>query len=169
MLRVDLVRLEREGPLWIQGSLEVVGFFAEDSPFRFEGDPEVDLRVGSAGSGEVIVRGAVRGKLSRECRRCLTPVIKELDTEVTMVFAPSDDLGEDDGEIRLLDPSEIELDLGPPLREELMLSVPRYVECRQDCRGLCPRCGVNLNEEECDCNESEPDSRWDALRALKDE
>ena len=96
-------------------------------------------------------------------------MIQELETEVTMVFSPSDELGEDDGEVRLIDPSEIELDLGPPLREELILSVPRYVECRQDCRGLCPRCGVNLEQEDCACGGAEPDSRWDALRALKDE
>lgn len=169
MLRVDLARLEREGSLRIEGVLEAVGFFKKESPFHFTKDPEVDLRVSLAGSGEVIVRGTVRGVMARECRRCLTPMTQELDTEVTMVFSPSDDLAEDDGEIRLIDPSEIDIDLGPPLREELTLSVPSYAECRQDCRGLCPRCGVNLNDEACDCSKGEPDSRWDALRALKDE
>jgi uncharacterized protein len=169
MLKVDLARLERESSLRIQGVLEVAKFFDEESPLQFDGDPEVDLTVTLAGSGEVIVRGAVRGRLARDCRRCLTPVIQELETEVTMVFSPSDDLAEDDGEIRLIDPSDIDIDLGPPLREELILTIPRYAECRQDCRGLCPRCGVNLNLEECDCTGAEPDSRWDALRALKDE
>jgi len=169
MLRVDLARLEREGPLYIEQVIEGAGFFGEDSLFTLVGDPEVDLKVDSAGSGEVIVRGTVRGRLARECRRCLTPVAQELDSEVTMVFSPSDDLAEDDGEIRLIDPTEIEIDLGPPLREELILTILRYAECRQDCRGLCPRCGVNLNLEECDCTGAEPDSRWDALRALKDE
>jgi DUF177 domain-containing protein len=169
MLRVDLARLGREGPLRIKGVVEAAGFVEDDAPFSFVGDPEVDIRVASAGSGEVIVRGTVRGRISRECRRCLIQVTQELDTEVTMVFSPSDDLEEDDGEIRLIDPSEIEIDLGPPLREELILSVPPYGECRQDCRGLCPHCGVNLNDEECDCGGAEPDSRWDALRALQDE
>jgi len=169
MLRVDLPRLEREGPLQIEGVVEAAGFFNEESPFGFAGDPRVDLRIATSGSGEVIVRGTVRGKLSRECRRCLVSVIQELDTEVTMVFSPSDDLAEDDGEIRLIDPSASDIDLGPPLREELTLSVPAYAECRHDCRGICPRCGVNLNEEECGCSRGEPDSRWDALRALKDE
>lgn len=169
MLRVDLVKLGREGPLWIEGALEAAGFLDEELPFRFVGDPEVDLRVDSAGSGEVIVRGTVGGRLARECRRCLIAVTQDFDAEVTMVFLPSDDLAEDDGEVRLIDPLEMEIDLGPPLREELLLSVPRYGECRHDCRGLCPRCGVNLNDEDCDCSAAEPDSRWDALRAPKDE
>jgi DUF177 domain-containing protein len=169
MLRVDLAKLDREGPLRIEGVIEADGFFNEDSFFSLVGDPEIDLRIASAGSGEVIVRGTVRGFISCQCRRCLAGVTQELNTEVTMVFSPSDDLAEDDGEIRLIDPTDVEIDLGPPLREELMLSVPPYAECRQDCRGLCPRCGVNLNDEECDCERTEPDSRWDALRALQDE
>ncbi len=84
MLRVDLARLEREGPLRIEGVVEAAGFFNEDSTFSFVGDPHVDLKIGVAGSGEVIVRGTVRGKLSRECRRCLTAVVQEFDAEVMM-------------------------------------------------------------------------------------
>jgi uncharacterized protein len=52
------------------------------------------------------------------------------------------------------------------IREELILAVPEYVLCREECRGLCPRCGKDLNEGPCACR-PEPDPRWAALEALK--
>jgi uncharacterized protein len=89
---------------------------------------------------------------------------------VTFVFAPPDFLGgEDDGEIRVLPANEVELDLGEPIREELVLAAPTYTLCDPECKGLCPHCGADLNETTCDCGAAEPDPRWDALRALKNE
>jgi uncharacterized protein len=57
------------------------------------------------------------------------------------------------------------VDLAFALREELILAVPPFVECRPDCKGLCPRCGANLNDGPCDCP-PRSDPRWDALRGL---
>ena len=59
------------------------------------------------------------------------------------------------------------VDLRPMIREELLLVVPEFPVCREDCRGLCPRCGTNLNESECDCRSAEADPRWEALRKLR--
>jgi uncharacterized metal-binding protein YceD (DUF177 family) len=90
-------------------------------------------------------------------------------TADSMVFGPPDELSEDDDEIRTIEAGAMEIDLLPHLREELLLTVPPYAECKDECRGLCPGCGVNLNEEDCGCGEKESDPRWDALRALKNE
>ena len=112
----------------------------------------------------------VEGTLAQECRRCLGPVSVPLREEVTLVFDPPDLLGgEDDGEIRVLPADASEVDLSEPIREELVLAAPTYTLCDPDCRGLCPRCGVDLNETTCECAVEEPDPRWDALRALKNE
>ncbi|RKX30915.1 MAG: DUF177 domain-containing protein, partial [Verrucomicrobia bacterium] len=53
------------------------------------------------------------------------------------------------------------------LREALVLRIPIYPLCREDCRGLCPRCGANLNREQCTCAPEEAESRWDVLDKLQ--
>ena len=57
--------------------------------------------------------------------------------------------------------------LGPKGRDEVILAIPAFVECRRECRGICAGCGENLNESECMCSPGGMDPRWDALRALE--
>jgi len=71
----------------------------------------------------------------------------------------------DDPDAYPLPPRAIEIDLRPAVREELALAVPAYVVCREDCRGLCPQCGNDLNAGPC-CDPA-PDPRWRALADLK--
>ena len=59
------------------------------------------------------------------------------------------------------------LPLADAVCEQVSLWLPVRELCREDCKGLCPQCGANLNEERCDCQEDFADSRWDALRKLK--
>jgi len=59
------------------------------------------------------------------------------------------------------------IDLGPLIREEMLLGLPTRALCREDCRGLCPRCGANLNEGACRCTQPPGDSRLAVLRTLK--
>ena len=169
MLRVDLARLGREGKLRIEGTIGPEELDSPDAGFRPAGPFEASLTADSAGSGEVVVRGELRGPIGQECRRCLVPLEKEFTLDVTLVFGPPDELSEDDDEIRTIEAGAMEIDLLPHLREELLLTVPPYAECKDECRGLCPGCGVNLNEEDCRCGEEESDPRWDALRTLKEE
>jgi len=94
--------------------------------------------------------------------------MEEFDHELTLVFV-SDASGEDtdEGDAFVFDPVRGSLDLGDAVREEVTLAMNPYVVCDPACRGLCPRCGANLNEGSCDCAEEEVDPRWEALRALK--
>jgi uncharacterized protein len=169
MLRVDLGRLAREGSVLVEAQVPPDDGLWADSEIRWRGPVDVRLRASYAGSGEVVVRGTVRGQLELECRRCLRPVVQELDDELTLVFV-SGATGEDtdEGDAFVFDPSNRALDLSDAVREEVILAVSPYVVCDPDCRGLCPRCGANLNEGPCDCAAEEVDSRWEALRALKD-
>src|SRR6266511_6496715 len=64
-------------------------------------------------------------------------------------------------------PDATEIDVTPAVREELMLAAPRYVLCRDDCKGLCPRCGKDLNAGSCECAPA-TEARWQPLKALKD-
>lgn len=170
MLRLDLARLDREGAVRVDADVPADDPMWKDTDFPFDGPVHVRLRASAAGSGEVVVRGEVEARLAQECRRCLEPVVGTLAHEVTLVFLPSDTPGiTEDGDARVFDARASELDLRGPVREEVLLGIDPYVVCDQECRGLCPQCGANLNTEECGCSWNEPDPRWDALRALKEE
>ena len=85
----------------------------------------------------------------------------DLAAEVGALFA--EEAG-DDAAVYPLPAQEGELDLGPMVREELVLATPPYLLCREG--GLCVRCGSDLNDGPCSC-EPELDPRWAALRALQ--
>jgi uncharacterized protein len=168
MLRVDLGRLAREGSVPVEALVPAEDGLWQDSGISWNGPAEVRLRAAYAGTGEVVVRGRVSGALKQECRRCLEPVEGRVDQNVTLVFVSTVD-GEDadEGDVHTYDPARGSLDLSRAVREELILAANPYVVCDPECRGLCPRCGANLNEGPCGCAEEEIDPRWEALRALK--
>ena len=74
-----------------------------------------------------------------------------------------------------LDPAEVQIvasnlaviDLTEDVRQTLILAVPLKLLCRSDCKGLCPRCGKNMNLGSCTCSDEPGDSRWEALRSLR--
>jgi uncharacterized protein len=86
--------------------------------------------------------------------------------ELQLLFAEAglDDAEEDD--VVHLPPGARELDLRPAVREEWLLSVPAYALCREDCKGLCPTCGIDRNTGTCDCVPS-TDARWAGLRDVR--
>jgi uncharacterized protein len=59
------------------------------------------------------------------------------------------------------------VDLRPVIREQWLLNVPSFAQCRPDCRGICATCGTDLNAGACECAPA-ADSRWEALRAGRD-
>ena len=170
MLPLDLVRLSREGFLRVEGRIPPDAPLWEDTGIRLSESLRVDLRATEAQSGEIVVRGTMVCSLANECRRCLDPVGVTLREEVTLIFAAPDTRdGTGDGEVRALPAGAREVDLAEPIREEVILAAPAYVVCGPNCRGLCARCGADLNETTCECAVEEPDPRWDVLRALKSE
>ena len=168
MLKVDLGRLNREGTVLVEAEVPAADGMWLDSGIDWDGAVAVRLRASHAGSGEVVVRGTVRGGIKQECRRCLSPVIERFDEEVTLVFSADATEEDSDAGAFEFDPSKGSLDLSEAVRGEVILAMNPYVVCDPECRGLCPRCGANLNEGACGCTAEEVDPRWEALRALKD-
>ena len=117
-----------------------------------------------------MVRVRLHGVLAQECRRCLAPVKVEVEQDVDLVFVSAEESGdlEEEG-VRPLPAGSGDLELAGPVREEVILTQSLFVLCREGCKGLCPQCGVNLNEDRCQCSTEELDPRWDALRALNEE
>lgn len=120
-------------------------------------------RLSSAGPGRFYFSGRVAGRSGGECRRCLQPVEMTVDERVQLVFAEMGEEAADDPDVFEFDPRTHELDLRPAVHEQWLLSVPAFAQCREDCAGLCPWCGVDLNAGPCGCVPT-VDERWAALR-----
>ena len=109
----------------------------------------------------IVVRGEVDVAWTSECSRCLKPVRGDLAVDVDELFEPD----AIDGETYRLEGDSI--DLEQAVRDNVVLELPVAPHCREDCRGLCPTCGVNRNVTQCDCVSQEIDPRWAALRSLE--
>ncbi len=167
MLSLDLDRLGREGSVLVEARLPTDVPPWDESGIEWAGPVDVRLKASHAGTGEVVVRGVIEGALAQVCRRCLEPVPGRFEHTVTLVFVSSDAPGvEDDDGTHVFGPGA-ELDMSSAVREELVLALDRYVVCGPDCRGLCPTCGVNRNNDSCPCKVEEADPRWESLGALK--
>ncbi len=168
MLEIDLQSLDREPA---QRRIEVpVGEGPwSDTGLRLAEPAVVEVRASLTGDRGVHVLGELRAPLVLSCRRCLQDFRREVTVALDLLFDPGVDEEGEREQVYGLEAEAADLDLGPPLREQLLLSVPPYPLCGEDCRGLCPRCGIDRNEESCDCTLREPDPRWAALRDLKEE
>ena len=169
MLKVDLGLLAQRHRIRIDAEVPAGDPLWEPLPWRFAGPVDLRLEVQQAGS-DVLVRGSVAGEVALSCRRCLKSVPFALDEELMFLYRHGvSGVEAEEEEVYVLPARGQELDLGPALREHVLLAVPQFVICDEACRGLCPRCGTNLNEASCDCVVEDEDPRWAALRRLRSE
>jgi uncharacterized protein len=145
------------------------------TPLRAEG--RADLVEERHGKHEVVQDIRVRGKLDTElevaCARCLELVRLPVARSFDLLYRP---LGTDAGHKELsVTVAEAEIGyyqgggllLEDTLREQVLLAIPLKAICREDCKGLCPHCGKNLNEGACACSDEVEDPRWAALKDIR--
>jgi len=167
MLSFDIRSLESH-------AAHVSGSLAPDDPIWEEGDVRpaepirVEGRLSSAGPSRFYFSGRIHGKNEVPCRRCLKEVEVSVGEDAHFIFSSEGEDAEDDPDVYAFDPLGVTLDLRPAVREAWLLAVPGYVLCREDCKGLCPSCGTDWNNRACDCAPATTESRWDALRAIRD-
>ncbi len=122
---------------------------------------------------DIRLAGEVSTTLDTACARCLEPVIQEVDRKFDLLYRP---LGVDAGRAEIsVTSAEAEISyyqgegllLEDAVREQVLLALPLRVICREDCKGLCPHCGKNLNVEQCSCAEPMEDPRWAALKDIR--
>lgn len=121
---------------------------------------------------EVFLNGTVSFTLKFICARCLEDYAGEFAVPLNLVIklVPAEQLADADAtedEFVLHPDSESAYKLDRHLRDLVGLAVPLKPICREDCAGLCPQCGTNLNQAGCDCQPAGTDSRWDDLNKLK--
>lgn len=121
----------------------------------------------------VELNGQIQAALLIDCTRCLAARERQFDFEFRAVFVEADQISEA-AEVEVADDALDEsvsengkIELAEVVREQLLLAVPQQNFCREDCRGLCLKCGENLNLIDCKCAGDEVDPRWAALKDFK--
>jgi uncharacterized protein len=147
MLLVD-VRNLRQGPVETRGTIEPGDPLLEGLAMELARPLEVDGRLQATAEGEYFWKGRVRGEVLGSCRRCLSPLTLPVDAEVGVMFSADPDVQEDP-DVFPLPATASAIDLGQAVREELALAVEAFPLCREDCAGLCPKCGADLNAGPC--------------------
>jgi len=140
-----------------------------DPEYSIEGDVEVDLTL-SRIAEKVTIKGIAQFVQKLQCSRCLTHIRKSEREKIEVVYTPVTHLETEleltDADVNTLFYEGDLIDLKQPIRDVIMLAVPMISLCTPNCKGLCPKCGKNLNEEECDCRGREIDPRWKPLGKL---
>jgi uncharacterized protein len=122
------------------------------------------LRLESVMEG-ILVTGRAQAGSSLQCARCLVEFSSSLDVEVCELYVAPGAAGADVDDTYKV--AGAELNLEPMLRDALTLALPLRPLCREECRGICARCGADLNVASCACVEDSVDPRWAPLDALK--
>lgn len=119
---------------------------------------------------DVHLNGEVRVLIGLNCHRCLEEYIQEVYTTFSYILVPSlsgkeeIDFGAEDMDVLLYNGAEIQL--GEIFREQILLQIPMRHLCKEDCKGICPGCGANLNKEECHCQKESLKNPFNVLKKL---
>jgi uncharacterized protein len=124
---------------------------------------------------DIRVVGGFNGKFDLLCARCLESVLTAAHEDFDLLYRPLQPgkLGEEisineaETEIGFYKGNGIEL--ADVIKEQVLLALPVKTVCKEDCKGLCPHCGQNLNQGSCDCTQERSDPRWSALEGLRDQ
>jgi len=170
-MRIELENLERSGGAFAETyAPDELTFDEQDLCLR---DPvRVTGRIRRQG-GNVELRGRLATKAAIACGRCLKFVEVPIEVEFAQRFTPAvawkneeqHELQQEDLDLSVFDGEGIELD--DLVKEEIVLALPGHILCQEECKGLCPSCGADLNTTNCACETKQIDSRWEKLKDLQ--
>jgi len=122
---------------------------------------------------DIRIKGRLATSLESNCARCLEPIIQDVKSEFDLLYRPQgsnsgrDEMSVTDAEAEISYYEDEGILLDDVVREQVLLAVPLKVTCREDCKGLCPQCGMNLNQEQCSCAVGFEEPRWAALKEIR--
>lgn len=172
-LEVEAQEFDRE---FQPGHIDFGAEMQQRTPLHLQGRAEL-IEERTHGVKETIkdirLTGSFSGQVEVQCARCLEAVARDVQAEFDLLYRPLGAVERND-EVSI---SEAETEVGfykgeglaleDVLREQVLLAIPVKAVCREDCRGLCPQCGKDLNQEDCGCVAVRSDPRWNALREIR--
>lgn len=147
--------------------LEMRAFQAPDGVYDLAEAEPVFLHAVSTGNHTLVLDGSVKFSLLIPCSRCLKPV--KVPFVLTLERTIDGNQTDEDRVKDLDEQSYLQgycLDVDQLVRDELLLNLPMKVLCDEDCKGICNRCGANLNDETCGCDRSVPDPRMSVIQDI---
>ncbi|GBC81543.1 hypothetical protein HRbin10_00655 [bacterium HR10] len=168
---VDLAQLEHD-ELCVEHEYAVGELDLEDAEIVLCAPPRVRFRLQRLGM-EIRIEGRIETEIEVRCDRCLSafrlPVCPDFDVFYAPieVLKPEEEVELTERDLRFGFYHGERIDIDALVREQIRLALPFRLLCREDCRGLCPHCGADLNQEACRCAPQEWDARWAALWELK--
>lgn len=170
-LRVRVNDIPQEG-LSLAGDIEPDTLSLSPSDARFHGTIALTAEIARVGK-ELSVTGVLTGTPVRQCVRCLKDYEAMLRLPFAVAYRRDDRLPRSPGEVVRVDPQEDDdvylyvgdsVELAEMLREQIILATPMQPLCKTDCPGLCPICGIDLNERRCECPEERGDNPFVRLK-----
>jgi uncharacterized protein len=169
-MRIELVNLEH-------GRADFAHVYQPDELGRFDErvslvEPvKVEGKVRLAGP-EVFVNGHIETRAQVECDRCLKQVEIPVNADFDLQYitgaeyesSAAAELTEEALAVSVFDGETIDVD--EIVKEQILLAVPTRIVCQPDCKGICPVCGIDKNTDECECETTDVDPRWAALKNL---
>ena len=150
-----------------QVSLEMTSFSNGLEQYSIIEKSPVDLKISNMSKGKARVEGKAKIILKMNCDRCL----KELDEVICLnffreVFAPDEIAESTDEKSDQTFMDGYQLNVEDLINDEILLSLPMKVLCKEDCKGICRQCGKDLNEGECGCDTFVPDPRMAVIKDI---
>ena len=169
-MRIELVNLEH-------GRADFAHVYQPDELGHFDERVTVVAPVALKGTvrlagAEVFVNGHIETRAQVECDRCLKQVELPVSTDFDLQYitgaeyetSATAELSEELMSVSVFDGEAIDVD--EIVKEQVLLAVPTRMLCQPDCKGICPVCGIDRNTGDCECETTEVDPRWAALKNL---
>lgn len=170
-MRIELEKLDGANDQFAH-VFEIGELALEDDRAQLKGPAEVRGSIRRE-DGQVKIRGNVSAQVELNCDRCLQAITVPVAATFDVDYVPASkyeaeqlaELQDDDLGLAVFDGEAIDID--DLVREQVILALPSRALCREDCKGLCPVCGIDKNLKDCECESHPVDPRWAALNNLQ--
>ncbi len=144
---------------------------ASSEPIRLLSPLQATLKIDKRGLG-VYVKGTLKSEVELQCSRCLKPFPLAVASNIDVVYNPAEEINREEhyelkgDELNTGFYREDQIDTNDLLIEQVLFNLPMKPLCSSQCKGICPKCGADLNVAPCNCELKEPDTRFDVLKQL---
>ena len=153
----------------IEGTLDEASFHVGGLELETPGGIQYKLDLTNTGEG-IVLSGLARCEATAPCARCLEPAHVDIEGSVEgyYLLEPAEDVeGYEDDEFEAVS-EDSTFDIAPAIMAAIVYATPYVVLCKEECAGLCPKCGANLNEGSCACQDDDDIDPLNPFAALKD-
>lgn len=148
-----------------QVETELASFKSKLGEFPITAKAPFELHLENQENKRLLISGETDVKIAIPCDRCLEEVSVDIHLVIDRKYLLGERLLEEDSDAEDTDyMTGSNLDVDKLVYDEILVNWPMKVLCREDCKGICKKCGTNLNYKTCSCDRTEPDPRMAAIQ-----